>query len=58
MLQDSAWILMKNVLCVPVWGRAAPAATLCWMSCWTWPSVKAWWISTTVSKPSALDAST
>lgn len=40
------------------WEQAALAATLCWMSCWTWPSVKAWWISTTVSKPSALDAST
>lgn len=45
-------------LCVTVWGQAVLAATLCWMSCWTWLSVKAWWISTTASKPSALDGST
>ncbi len=42
----------------PVWGQDGPAATLCWMSCWIWLSVKEWWTSTTVSRPSAPDAST
>lgn len=42
----------------PVWGQAGLAATLCWMSCWIWLSVKEWWTSTTVSRPSAPDAST
>lgn len=49
---------MNHVLCVAVWGLAGPAATSSWMSCWTWQSVKEWWISTTVSKPSAPAAST
>lgn len=43
---------------IPVWGQAGPAATLCWMSCWIWLSVKEWWTSTTVSRPSAPAAST
>lgn len=42
----------------PAWGRAEPAATSCWMSCWIWPSAKEWWISTIVSRPSAPDVST
>ena len=42
----------------PVWGQAGPAATLCWTSCWIWPSVKEWWTFTTVSRPSARGAST
>lgn len=42
----------------PVWGQAGLAATLCWMSCWIWLNVKEWWTSTTVSRPSAPDAST
>lgn len=49
---------MNHVFCVAAWGLAGPAATSSWMSCWTWQSVKEWWISTTVSKPSAPAAST
>lgn len=41
-----------------VWGRAGPAAISCWTWCWTWQSVKEWWTSTTVWRPSALVEST
>lgn len=49
---------MNHVLCVTASGLAGPAATSSWMSCWTWQSVREWWISTTVSKPFAPAAST
>lgn len=49
-----------NSVCVyvAVWELAGQAATLCWMSCWTWRSVREWWTSTTVWKLSVPAAST